>query len=317
MKRFRKSKLSQLIYFLNYKIRSAFGKERRAPLLCGFKITSRCNLKCSHCPFWEKELQKDMSWSKAVGLIDKLYDEGVRLIIFEGGEPLLYKDEDCHKDISDIIEYAKEKYFVTAITSNGTLDLSSIDPDILFISIDGPKEIHEDIRGPCFDKIITNIDKASSSKKIIINITISLLNHREITSLIRYLDKKAFGITIQFFYPYDDLEDYSLNATQKEKILSALIKLKREGIQILNSVSCLKRMAKNTWTCNDFLISCIEADGTVSYGCYLKNRVEKISCADCGFAAHCEISLAYQLNMDSILSASKIFWGKTERKIAP
>ncbi len=307
--RFKKSKLCQLVYFSKYKIKTTFTNDHKKPLLCGFKITNRCNLKCSHCPFWKKEMPENLLWPKVKFLIDQLYDAGVRLMIFEGGEPLLYKDEDNNKDIRDVIAYAKEKFFITAVTTNGTIDFCSIDPDIIFISMDGPKEIHEKIRGRCFDRIVKNIDKARADKKIIVNITISLINFKEIFELIRFLDKKVFGITIQFFYPYAELEDYSLKTAQKENVLSELIQLKKKGVKILNSVSCLKRMAANTWSCNDFLVSSVEADGMVSYGCYLKNRVEKISCADCGFTAHCEISLAYQLILDSIMSASKIFWG--------
>ncbi|MBU4293422.1 MAG: hypothetical protein KJ770_05175 [Actinobacteria bacterium] len=52
----------------------------------------------------------------------------------------------------------------------------------------------------------------------------------------------------------------------------------------------------------------MEPDGTTHYGCYLKNKVDNVSCKDCGFAVHCEISLAYSLNIDALNSARKIFW---------
>ena len=90
--------------------------------------------------------------------------------------------------------------------------------------------------------------------------------------------------------------------------IKELIKLKKEGYKILDSAACLGRMMKNTWKCYDFLVSSVEPDGTTYYGCYLKNKVDNVSCKDCGFAVHCEISLAYSLNVDALNSAAKIFW---------
>jgi hypothetical protein len=69
-------------------------------------------------------------------------------------------------------------------------------------------------------------------------------------------------------------------------------------------------MEDNKWKCRDFLIASVEPEGKINHGCYLKNRVEDISCADCGFAAHCEVSLAYDFNPGAIRAAMDIFWRK-------
>ena len=72
---------------------------------------------------------------------------------------------------------------------------------------------------------------------------------------------------------------------------------------------CLERMSVNNWKCRDFLVASVELGGQINYGCYLKNRVDGISYADCGFSAHCEISLAYDLRPEAIKAAKDIFWG--------
>ena len=72
---------------------------------------------------------------------------------------------------------------------------------------------------------------------------------------------------------------------------------------------CLERMGANNWKCRDFLVASVEPSGQTNNGCYLKNRVDNISCAACGFAAHCEISLAYDLKPGAIKAARDIFWG--------
>jgi Fe-coproporphyrin III synthase len=308
---YKKTKLYQLGYFWGYKVKASFSGKARKPLLCGFKITDRCNLSCGHCPFWGKERQQDMAWPKALRIMDRLYDDGVRLVVFEGGEPLLYRDDRHLKDISDIIKYAKKKFFITAVTTNGTIDFGHIDPDIIYVSIDGPREAHEKIRGKCFDMIMSNIEKAKHNKKMIANMTISSLNYKEVLETIEYLNEMVYGITVQFFYPYKGVADLSLDKVLKGEVLQKLLQKKKEGYRLLNSYRGLKAMMANSWRCHDFLVSTVEPDGIVSCGCYLKNRVEKISCPECGFAAHCEISLAYGLNPSSIVSAAKMFWGRS------
>jgi MoaA/NifB/PqqE/SkfB family radical SAM enzyme len=184
-----------------------------------------------------------------------------------------------------------------------------VDPDIIFISLDGLKETHDHIRGTGFDMIISNIGKYHTRKKIIINICINRLNFMEIPELVKFLKDKVYGITVQFFYPYPEVENLGLSMVQKKQVLEELTGLKRKGFNILDSYDCLTRMEDNSWKCHDFLIASVEPDGKINHGCYLKNRVEDISCRDCGFAAHCEISLAYDFHPGAIRAARDIFWG--------
>ena len=306
-----KNKLLQVIYLVKYSIKSRTVKGCRKPLLCSFKITGTCNLRCVHCPFWRDGLKNSLnslSFEDVVQILDKLYSEGVRIVIFEGGEPLLWKDGVSAKDINDVIEYAKRLFFFTCVTTNGTIDIERLNPDVFFISIDGMQETHDRLRGKSFARIMENIEKNRSQKKIIANICISSENASEIEELVKFLNNKVQGITIQFFYPYDRVGDLKLGYKEKENLLKNLINLKRQGIKLLNSISCMKMMVNNTWKCDDFLVVSVERDGMVSRGCYLKNKAAKVSCEDCGFSVHCEISLAYRFNPDAIKTAAGIFW---------
>ncbi|MCL4378229.1 MAG: radical SAM protein [Actinobacteria bacterium] len=304
-----KNKLHQIYYFLLFKIKSSLFHKFKKPLLTGVKLTNICNLKCLHCPFWRNEKKQSLSWEKITQILRKLHDDGVRIVIFEGGEPLLWKDFKENKNINDVINLSKTYFFSTAVTTNGTIDLSDINSDIIFVSLDGLEKTQNSIRGNIFDIIINNI-KNNSDKKIIINITISKLNIDDVIPLIKFMQGKVFGITVQFFYPYEDVENLSLSVDEKEKIINEILTLKKEGYNILDSKAALKSMIRNTWVCKDFLIASVDPDGSINYGCYLKNRVKNISCKNCGFLAHCEISLAYGLNFDALFSAKNIFWGK-------
>lgn len=304
------NKFFQICYFALFRIQKIKNRDFKKPLLAGIKLTNICNLKCLHCPFWRNIKKQSLTWDEVKIILRKLYAKGVRIVIFEGGEPLLWKDPVENKNINDVIDLSRKYFFSSSITTNGTLNFSSIKSDIIFISLDGLEKIHNYIRGDVFNIIIDNIKKNNKSKKIIINITISKINLDDVLPLIMFLQGMVFGITIQFFYPFEGIENLCLDLEQKEKIINSIISLKKEGYNILDSNAALKKMIKNDWKCEDYLVGSVDPDGQINYGCYLKNRVESISCKNCGFLAHCELSLSFQLNPDALFSAKNIFWKK-------
>lgn len=302
------SKFNQFAYFARFALISRFGSKYKKPLISSFKLTNRCTLKCLHCPFWRSNEILELKYDETAAILQKLHGDGIKIVIFEGGEPLIWKDRENNKDIHDIVKMARELFYYVGVTTNGTVELSNVESDIIFVSIDGLQKTHDAIRGKSFDRIIENIKANKNTKKIIANICISKINWREIPELVKFLNDITYGITIQFFYPYSNVENQVISQDEKEQLLKELIKLKKEGYKILDSAACLGSMMKNTWKCYDFLVSSVEPDGTTYYGCYLKNKVDNVSCKDCGFAVHCEISLAYSLNVDALNSARKIFW---------
>ena len=54
------------------------------------------------------------------------------------------------------------------------------------------------------------------------------------------------------------------------------------------------------------MIANVEPDGQINTGCYVKNR-GTVNCSWCGFAAHTEISQAFQMHPGPMLSGMKIF----------
>lgn len=288
------------LYFLKHNILTRFlGKP--IPLLASYKITHHCNLKCQSCPFW-KIHSTQPTFEEITKIMKKLRQDGIRIIIFEGGEPFLWRDGPYH--LEDIIQEAKRHFFCTGITTNGTFPINT-SADTVWISLDGLAETHNLNRGDTFDRIIQNILDSQHSN-LLVNITINRLNIEEIPDLVRFLTGKVKGITIQFYYPFPGTEDLGVAASARIAILDQLIKLKRQGFPLLNSFSTLEGLKKNRWRCHPWLIGSVEPTGEITYGCYLQNRAE-IACAQCGFAAHTELSKAYNWHLPSILAGKKIF----------
>ncbi len=288
-------------YCFLYYLKSRFFNIKR-PLLAGIKVTHKCNLKCRHCPFWRKE-KASLSFSKVMESLTKLYKLGVRILIIEGGEPFLWQE--AGYDIRDIVREARRFFFNVGITTNGTLPLH-VDANNIWVSIDGLKKTHDYLRGESFDKIISNI-RDSSHPNIFAHITINSLNWEEVPELVKFLSTEVKGITVQFHYPYQEVEeDLFLPLNKRMMVLDNLISLKKQGLPIGDSYACLEALKNNRWRCHPWMIASVDPDGKLTHGCYVKNRGE-ISCERCGFSAHTEISLAYSGVMESILVGNRIF----------
>jgi len=122
-----------------------------APFLVSYAITRKCNLKCKHCysDAQEEPLPDELSFEETKKLLDDLTDWGIKLLIIDGGEPLL------REDFYEIIRYATRKGLNVVVGSNGTtIDVDAArkmkDAGIkcVQISIDGAKpETHDSFRG--------------------------------------------------------------------------------------------------------------------------------------------------------------------------
>lgn len=119
-----------------------------------------CNLRCKHCLLGDR-LKSGESIKKEV--VIKILEEGIAIgvkdVLFTGGEPLL------HKDITEILSTATRFGYNTSINTNGTLitetmakTIASIGLSKVQVSVDGPKKIHEYIRGAgTFDRTLKGI----------------------------------------------------------------------------------------------------------------------------------------------------------------
>jgi radical SAM protein with 4Fe4S-binding SPASM domain len=135
----------------------AFMAERwSAPRVLTFMMTYRCNLRCTMCWQWgeqglfhdltrEHEIQQlDLDTLRAV--IDDVAGEGTGVFLW-GGEPFL------HRDLMSFVQYVKSKGLYCSINTNGTYlpreaqRLVDLGVDAIMVSVDGPREVHDRIRG--------------------------------------------------------------------------------------------------------------------------------------------------------------------------
>ncbi len=109
---------------------------------------------------------RELQVSEWYDIIDRLARFKPRIHL-SGGEPFLYQG------IADLIEYIKEKKLFLTITTNGTLlgehaeRLVKRGVNRIHLSIDGPRDVHDGIRGVpgTFDKLITGLAALTNMKK--------------------------------------------------------------------------------------------------------------------------------------------------------
>ena len=280
---------------------------RKLPLLASFKVTYHCNLTCRACPFHLRSADKDayISWDRAIGALDYLRQLGTRMVIFEGGEPLLWRDG-SHR-LHDLVLYARQHFLRVAVTTNGTLPLD-VPAHTLWVSMDGLKEKHDELRNNSFDLICSNIKK-TKHPRVFIHFTLNRRNWRDVESLAKWVQEMPAlqGMTIQFFYPYNQGEnDLSLSLEDRCAVIKKLLELKKSGLPILNSAGRLRAMLDNQWQCHDDILINVDPDGIITTGCYVKSRGE-INCDACGFTPVAEASGALDLIPGSLYSGWRLF----------
>ncbi len=284
--------------------RQLYLSNKRRPFLASFKLTYQCNLHCLPCPYHTYPPQAP-SYTQAIQTLHELRKRGNQIVVFEGGEPLLWKDG-IHT-IHDIIREAKRLFPRVGLTTNGTLPLD-VKPDILWVSMDGLEGTHNYLRqAPIYQNVLKNI-RESDHPRLLVHITINGKNVKEVPEIIQNMQNMVKGFTIQMYYPYgSEHPELLLKKEDRDWVVDQVSKLKKSGIPIYLSQAGLRAMQSQRWRCSPWLVDNANPDGMIAQGCYLQHRAD-IDCKLCGFSPIVEISLAQQMNLSAIWNGMQLFF---------
>jgi len=246
-----------------------------------------------------------MSRPQAIRALEELDRRGCRFVVFEGGEPLLWKDGAF--DFRDLVSVAKGHFLRVAATTNGTIPLDA-PVDVLWVSVDGLRDTHNRLRSGSFDRLWSNLE-AAQHPNIIVHFTLNRENWRDLQGLLERLEAlpSVRGLTVQLFYPYGrGEEDLSLAPAERKRALEEVIRLKERGYPIFNSAGRLRSMIDNRWACRDSILANVDPDGTITQGCYARKRGDT-RCGDCGFTPVAEASGALDLMPGAIVAGWQTF----------
>lgn len=233
-----------------------FGTNFCKPIAVLVYLTNACNSNCKYCSLSHEKLPKELTtreWKMTILELRKWL--GTFYLNIGGGEPFL------RKDIFEIIEFANNLGIITDVTTNGSLlDKKKIKKIInshlskIIFSLEGVRrETHDKSRKKGqFDKIMYAINLLKNKNiNITLNTVINRYNLDEVPSLVRFAHEnrlngiKFVEVRVEFIKDKRMREDVWPKDKKKINfIIDELIRLKREGYPIFNSLQNLELIRK-------------------------------------------------------------------------
>ncbi len=295
-------KISSFIYFTKFGIETVLFKKKK-PIVGTVILTDKCNLQCKHCsvnnltavihPY--KQVKQEMK---------QLYDMGVRILFFCGGETFLWKDGD--RTLRDLVKEAKEQGFlIVNVVTNGTFPIDLPEADLILLSLDGDRERHNAVRGNTYDTIIENIENATANN-ICFYMAINQINKDAIGDVcLRAKDmKNVRAVSFNFHTPYPDTKELELSKEEKEICCRVISDMMNKGVPVFNLKSAFPYLINN-----DFPTPCYQCvvveDGKVSI-CGRCIDVPGL-CEKCGYFFVAEYTLLFKGKFKIIIEMLKTY----------
>lgn len=176
------------------------------PDIVTYSFTRQCNLQCRHCYSDSGEgINQELSPQKTLEVVEQIAKAGSRVLIFDGGEPLI------REDIYDMIRHAGRLGLTTVLGTNGTLITQAVAGKLkdaglhhCAVSIDGSNPgTHEWLRGVkgCFNRAVRGAKLIQETGvPLQINTCLNRKNQHEINEIIKLAESlKADSIQFLFY----------------------------------------------------------------------------------------------------------------------
>src|SRR6185437_15935080 len=167
----------------------------RRPLLAVFQANLHCNSSCGYCDLPLNVGRYEMSRQEIRNIFAGLYEDGLRFVFVQGGEPLL------RRDLPDILQNLVEIGFHLTLITNGTkltphlvrqFDDLSVSLSISLDTLDRNK--YECIRGADqLDEVLAGIDLLQRYRRPkFLTCIVSELNRDEVNDVVGFALKRDF-----------------------------------------------------------------------------------------------------------------------------
>jgi len=303
--------------------------KKRVPLVAGWNLTYRCNLRCSYCSAW-RDKTPEASTDEVLSTVEQLRALGCRFVGFAGGETLL------REDVKTVVDACAEAGMKVSIQSNGVLFPEMVDEvarvSEMQFSLDGPPELNDPIRGDGVHDAVLRSLEVCRERDIRAHL-VTVLTSRNLDHVDHVLDLcDRYGVGA-YFQPADKMyarvkPAKELHEPEIEAYRAAirhLIEEKRRGRRaVLSSVSGLRHL--EAWPdpppmfCLASLVAVhIEPDGklfvcdmykdymdhTVAVDGDLAEAIDKVklpdTCERCLSASRVEFNLLGSFHLDAIV----------------
>ena len=164
-------------------------------------ITNRCTLRCKHCFIYRNGNPNDphdeMDSLSMISELSKIQKQhGIESMLWMGGEPLLRPD---------VLREGVKLFERNTITTNGTIDLMDLPRCTYVISVDGPPELNDAIRGNgTFKKVMKTLSRIPEDfgPTVMCQCVVTKVNEESLEGLVERLrPTRAEGLTFSFYVP--------------------------------------------------------------------------------------------------------------------
>ena len=295
-------KLSSFLYFTYFGIKTILFKKRE-PILGTVIVTDRCNLHCKHCSV--NNITAVMhTYDQIKKEMQLLYDMGVRILFFCGGETFLWKDENLN--LRNLVIEAKQMGFlIVNVVTNGTFPIDLPEANLILLSLDGDKQRHNEIRGNTYDIIMNNIYNATADN-ICLYMAINKINKDYIRDvcLTARNTKNIRAVSFNFHTPYQDTKELALTKEEKATCCEIISQMMKEGAPIFNLKNAFPYLIENQFPtpCHQCVViengklstcgRCIEIPGL---------------CEQCGYFFVAEYTLLFHGNLKIIFEMLRTY----------
>ncbi len=295
-------KLSTLIKFSSFGISTILLK-RKKPILATIILTDKCNLTCKHCAVNNINCVT-YPYNNIVEQMYSLYNQGIRILFFCGGETFLWEDREKNLR-SLVIEAKKIGFLIVNVVTNGTFKIDLPEADLILLSLDGNRENHNDIRGNTYDIIMNNIRNATSDN-ICLYMAINKININDIEEVSRIAkeQRNIKAVSFNFHTPYPFTENLCLSIQEKQNCCRRIECLINEGYPIFNLKSAFKYIVNNSFKTPCY--QCLVVENGKQFICGRCVDIEGL-CEKCGYFFAAEYSLVFSGNIKVIFDMLKTY----------
>lgn len=285
----------KIVYGLKYGMQT-FLLGKKLPLLFALVITDSCNLDCFYCRGKNRK-KIHFSSEQAFAAIKDAYKRGHRSLYFTGGEPMLWESGGCN--LKNLVDFSiKTGFFEVFVFTNGTVPLD-IPSCHYIVTVDGPREIHNQIRNNTYDQILENVETAATNN-VFATMTLTKANVDYLEDYVKSLTKLNLfkGLSFNLLTAeHEVLKEYGLLGQERQEVLEVIWSLRKQGYPISISRAAYHGLLRNNWKRP---IQQIELATPEKLFTCCRQGADPNVCANCGYFGCAEISQVLSLKPSAI-----------------
>ncbi len=271
---------------------------RVKPLSASLKLTENCQAKCVTCNYWQTRWEDGLNTEKAVDIINRLGNFGIRYLRFTGGEPLL------RRDLFQIMQKADMARFKRITLQTNGLLLKKLSTEIndspitkIAVSIDGLEASNDAIRGiKGYFRLAMEGIRLLKGKQVQVVATLNARSAGELEELADEAKRAGAGFAFNilddrsYFLRHTSTSDLWPNPSETKSIVRFLRdKLKRPAYELDYILKYFSRETLNEPPCVlGFIELFVVSNGDVLAGCYVLKPVGNVLREDLKELIHSE-----------------------------